>query len=176
MLFRSGFPVTIYTHKTKFYNHPLNQYKGRWTNNPSQTQAILKGETGIPIVDAAVRQLHTTGYMHNRLRMVTCMLASRILNLDWRIFERWFATKLIDYYPVVNRHSWEWSVTYRFTLNPWVQQEKFDKDTEFIKHWIPELKDVPPAHIHRWYEFHKNYKSTIPYATHAPIQGRKIAK
>lgn len=141
------------------YNSALNPKNDstKWHTDTRAADAIMAGKTGIPIVDAAVRQLITTGFMHNRLRMVVAMLACRILKMDWRIFERWFATHLIDYYSIVNRMSWEWSVTYRFTLNPWVQQKKFDKDAVFIKHWLPEFKDVPTKDIHAWYDAYKNY-------------------
>lgn len=141
------------------YNLPLNikNNKQSWVQSTDTANAIMTGKTGLPLVDAAVRQLITTGFMHNRLRMVVCMLACRHLRMDWRLFERWFATHLIDYYPVVNRMSWEWSVTYRFTLNPWVQQQKFDKDCNFIKQWIPELSNVPNKDIHKWYQAHLLY-------------------
>lgn len=150
--------------KAGFYNHALNPQNDRraWVRNTRASDAIMSGRTGIPIVDAAVRQLVTTGFMHNRLRMIVCMLACRILKMDWRIFEKWFATHLIDYYPAVNRMSWEWSTTYRFTLDPWTQQTKFDKDCVFIKHWLPVLADVPPKHIHKWDEYHKNYNIDYP--------------
>ena len=141
------------------YNMSLNQKnnKQKWVQSTTKANSIMNGKTGIPIIDAAVRQLLTTGYMHNRLRMVVCMLACRQLGMDWRLFERWFATHLIDYYPIVNRMSWEWSVTYRFSLKPWVQQSKFDKECVFIKEWIPELSSVPNKDIHTWYDSYKRY-------------------
>ena len=124
--------------------------------------AIMDGRTGIPIVDAAVAQLTTTGYMHNRMRMVVCMLASRILNLDWRTFERWFAQHLIDYYPSANSGGWQWSMSYRFVLNPWVQQAKFDKDADYIKHYLPHLSHIPPKHLHEMYDHYHEYNQPKP--------------
>lgn len=129
------------------YNHALNPKNDSraWKEAPDMVRAIMAGQTGIPIVDAAVKQLLSTGFMHNRLRMVVAMLACRILGLDWRVFERWFATSLIDYYPAVNRMSWEWAVTYRFTLNPWSQQKRFDKDCIFIKHFLGANAESAPS-------------------------------
>lgn len=123
----------------------------KWGTDVRNAKKIMRGTTGIPIVDAAVRCLIKTGYMHNRLRMIVCMLAVRVLKMDWRLFEQWFATHLIDYYPCVNRLSWEWAATYRFVLNPWTQQSKFDKDCVFIKKWIPKMRPLSNKQIHSWY-------------------------
>jgi len=152
------------------FNHALNKDNTHWLESSVLSNKIMKGTTGIPIIDAAVRQLRTTGFMHNRLRMLVCMTACRIMKLDWRIFEKWFANHLIDYYPAVNRLSWEWSVTYRFVLNPWVQQEKFDKECKFIKFWVPELHNIANHDIHTWYESHVKYKIKYP----KPIVSRSL--
>lgn len=112
-------------------NKPWTKTPHKWNN--SHFARITKGNTGVPIIDASIRALNTTGFMHNRLRMILCMYAVRHKKVDWRLMERWFATKLIDYYPPSNRGGWEWAVIYRFKLSPETQTKRFDPDHTFIK-------------------------------------------
>ena len=126
-----------------------------WINNNQDFQAWCLGQTGIPIVDAAMRQLNATGWMHNRLRMITAMFLSKNLLLDWRIGERYFMTKLIDGYLPSNNGGWQWSAStgtdaapYFRIFNPMTQSEKFDKHGEFIRHWVPELRGLSDKQIH----------------------------
>jgi len=107
----------------------------KWNN--TSFKKITTGHTGIPIIDASIRALNITGFLHNRLRMILCMYAVRHKKVDWRLMERWFATKLIDYYPPSNRGGWEWAVIYRFKLSPEAQTRRFDPEHAFIKTWIP---------------------------------------
>jgi deoxyribodipyrimidine photo-lyase len=116
-------------------NKPWSKTIHKWNNN--HFQRITTGTTSIPIIDASIRALNTTGYLHNRLRMILCMYAVRHKKVDWRLMERWFATKLIDYYPPSNRGGWEWAVIYRFKLSPERQTKRFDPDHTFIKSWLP---------------------------------------
>lgn len=123
-----------------------------------------RGETGFPIVDAGMRQLNTTGYMHNRLRMITSTFLMKDLHIDWREGERYFATRLVDYDPASNNGGWQWSAgtgtdaqPYFRIFNPWSQAKKFDKDCIYIKKWIPELRDVPPKDILTWYKSFPDY-------------------
>ena len=113
---------------------------GRW----------CRGETGFPIVDAAMRQLNVTGYMHNRLRMIVAMFLTKDLHLDWRHGEQYFMQRLIDGDIAANNGGWQWSAgcgadaaPYFRIQNPWTQTARFDPDGEFIKHWVPELREVP---------------------------------
>ena len=125
----------------------------KWLSRDSVAfRRITKGECGVPFVDAAIRCLYATGFMHNRLRMVLCMLAVRICKVDWRVMEQWFAKFIVDYHPASNRGGWEWAVLYRFVLNPWVQTERFDPECAFIKQWIPELANVPAKSILNWHD------------------------
>ena len=122
------------------------------------------GETGFPIVDAGMRQLNATGYMHNRLRMITSTFLMKDLHIDWREGERYFATKLVDYDPASNNGGWQWSAgtgtdaqPYFRIFNPWTQAKRFDKDCVYIKKWVPELRDVPNKDILTWYKSFPHY-------------------
>ena len=126
-----------------------------WENNPDQFQAWCAGRTGFPMVDAGMRELRETGFMHNRARMVTASFLTKDLRIDWRWGEKYFAQHLTDYDPAINNGSWQWSAStgcdaqpYFRVFNPWIQQKRFDPDCVYIKRWIPELRDYSPAAIH----------------------------
>jgi deoxyribodipyrimidine photo-lyase len=110
------------------------------------------GETGFPIVDAAMRQLNATGFMHNRLRMIVAMFLTKDLHLDWRLGELYFMQRLIDGDIAANNGGWQWSAgcgadaaPYFRIQNPWTQAARFDPEGEFVRQWIPELAGVPAA-------------------------------
>jgi len=120
-----------------------------WLNDERQFSLWQKGQTGYPMVDAGMRQLSKTGYMHNRLRMVTASFLSKHLLIDWRWGEAWFGEKLFDYELSSNNGGWQWSAgtgcdaaPYFRIFNPMSQQKKFDPDTVFIRQWIPELDSL----------------------------------
>lgn len=127
------------------------------------------GQTGFPIVDAAMRCLNETNWMHNRLRMIVASFLVKDCFIDWHKGEQYFASKLIDYDPSSNNGGWRWvagvgadaQVYYRI-FNPWTQSLKFDPEALFIKKWIPELNEVPSKHIHKWYNYHSEYKLKYP--------------
>jgi deoxyribodipyrimidine photo-lyase len=112
------------------------------------------GKTGYPLVDAAIRQLYETNWMHNRLRMVVASFLTKNLWIDWRIWEKWFKKYLIDYDEAVNYGNWQWSASVGADpkpvriFNPLLQSEKFDSEAKFIKKYIPELADIDPKRIH----------------------------
>jgi deoxyribodipyrimidine photo-lyase len=126
-----------------------------------------KGETGYPIVDACMRELNTTGYMHNRGRLITANFLCRLLHIDWKLGEKYFASHLYDYDPAQNNFGWQVSganssgTTSRplsqTIMNPWIQSAKHDTDAIYIKLWCPELKNVKASHLHKWYDYYKNY-------------------
>ena len=131
--------------------------KIKWKNNTALFKKWCEGETGFPFVDAGMRQLNATGYMHNRLRMLVASFLVKNLHCDWRWGEKYFAQKLIDYDPCVNNGSWQWAAStgadaqpYFRIFNPWTQQQKFDPQCEYIKKWVPELEKVEPKIIHAW--------------------------
>lgn len=128
-----------------------------WENNKDYFIAWTNGKTGFPIVDACMRQLNSTGYMHNRGRLIVSNFLIKILLIDWRWGEKYFATKLIDYDPINNNGGWTWSSgsgadsqPYFRIFNPMLQSERFDKDAKFIKKWVPELTNIDPDIIHKW--------------------------
>ena len=116
-----------------------------WRNNESEFEKWKKGITGYPLVDAGMRQLNATGYMHNRVRMVVASFLCKHLLIDWRWGEAYFAEKLLDYELSSNVGNWQWAAgsgvdaaPYFRIFNPMTQTEKFDKDKAFIKKWVPE--------------------------------------
>jgi deoxyribodipyrimidine photo-lyase len=138
--------------------------KIKWSHSSTWFSAWCEGKTGFPIVDAGMHQLNKTGYMHNRCRMIVASFLTKDMHIDWREGERYFATKLVDYDPMSNNGGWQWSAgcgvdaqPWFRIFNPWVQQEKFDKDCEYIKHWCPALRDIPPKIIHKWHDTHVKY-------------------
>jgi len=140
--------------------------KIRWWGKNAQLNRWKNATTGFPIVDACMRQMNTTGYMHNRGRLIVASFLVKILLVDWKKGEKYFATKLIDYDPSVNTGNWGWvsgsgadAQPYFRIFNPWLQSKKYDANAEFIKKWIPELENVEPAHIHKWYQYCEEYKN-----------------
>jgi deoxyribodipyrimidine photo-lyase len=154
--------------------HSLNEKydKIRWHHNERWFDAWKKGETGIPIVDSGMRQLNTCGYMHNRTRLIVASFLVKTMLIDWQKGEQYFASKLTDYDVASNNGNWQWisgggadSQQYTRIFNPWTQQENFDPKCEYIKTWLPELKDVEPKIIHNWeteWKNHKDVKYTKP--------------
>ena len=126
-----------------------------WSNNKKAFSKWCEGKTGFPIVDAGMRELNETGFMHNRVRMIVASFLTKDLHIDWRWGERYFASKLIDYDPSVNIGNWQWAAStgcdtqpwFRI-FNPWLQQQKFDSECTYIKKWIPELENLAPKAIH----------------------------
>jgi deoxyribodipyrimidine photo-lyase len=179
----------------EFFAHVLNCYpqvvgnsyqeKYRnldWVNNRTHIKKWKEGATGFPLVDAAMREMNATGYMHNRGRMTAASVLIKTLRVDWRIGEKYFATQLTDYDIASNNGNWQGisgtgvdMKPYFRDMNPFIQSEKFDKDCEYIKEWVPELKDVPARDIHNWYDAHKNYGSDVTTYP-APIVDYKTAK
>ena len=156
------------------YNHPhvlghsLNKKydKIKWRNNKRLFEAWSKGITGFPLVDASQRQLLQSGWTHNRGRMISSSILIKIFLIDWRDGERFYAQKLVDYDVANNSGGWQWSSGggsdaqpfFRY-FNPYTQSKEHDPKCEYIKKWIPELKDVPPEDIHKWdtaWEKHKD--------------------
>ncbi|WP_026954754.1 cryptochrome/photolyase family protein [Algoriphagus vanfongensis] len=123
-----------------------------WRNDEGEFQAWCEGKTGYPLVDAGMRELNQTGYMHNRVRMVVASFLTKHLLIDWRWGEAYFAEKLLDYELASNNGGWQWAAgtgtdaqPYFRVFNPESQMEKFDKDQCYIKKWLPEFgtKDYP---------------------------------
>ncbi len=118
-----------------------------WRNNETEFDKWKKGKTGYPIVDAGMRELNRTGFMHNRVRMITASFLTKHLLIDWRWGEAYFAEKLLDYELASNNGGWQWAAgtgvdaqPYFRVFNPYSQTEKFDKDLKYINQWVPELE------------------------------------
>lgn len=130
--------------ETKSFKPAYDQIE--WRNNQNEFQAWCDGKTGYPIVDAGMRELNETGFMHNRVRMITASFLVKHLLIDWRWGEAYFAEKLLDYDLAANNGGWQWAASsgcdaapYFRVFNPALQTEKFDRDMKYIRRWIPEV-------------------------------------
>ena len=130
-----------------------------WSGNRTHLQAWQAGQTGFPIVDAAMRCLNKTGWMHNRLRMIVAMFLTKDLLISWSEGEQYFMEQLVDGDMAANNGGWQWSAgtgtdaaPYFRIFNPVTQAEKFDPDGSFVKQWVPELRDVPASLVHQPWE------------------------
>ena len=145
----------FYAHIMYHFPHIMGQSfkkkydKVRWSNNKRWFQLWCEGKTGYALVDAGMRQLNETGWMHNRVRMIVAMFLTKDLLIDWRWGEKYFATKLVDYDPASNNGGWQWSAStgtdaqpYFRIFNPDLQIKKYDKNYEYIKRWNPDYKNI----------------------------------
>lgn len=135
-----------------------------WQNNKELFEKWCSGKTGFPIVDAGMRQLNQTGFMHNRIRLITASFLVKDLRINWLWGERYFAQKLVDYDPALNNGNWQWvastgtdAMPYFRVFNPWLQQKKYDRNCEYIKQWVPELRIFTADQIHLWYKKKTEY-------------------
>lgn len=185
-LYWGSFYGQILYHYPRVLGHSLQpKYnKIKWHHNERWFDAWKKGETGIPIVDASQRQLLQTGWTHNRGRMISSSILSKILLIDWKEGEKFYAQHLVDYNVANNNGGWQWSSgggsdsnPYFRYFNPYMQSKNFDPKCEYIKTWIPELKDVPPEDIHNWdiaWEKHKDIKYPKPIVNYAEQREKSI--
>ncbi len=127
-----------------------------WRNCPSEFDAWCAGQTGYPVVDAAMRQLASTGWMHNRARMIVASFLVKDLLIDWRWGERWFMSQLIDGDPASNNGGWQWTAgtgtdaaPYFRIFNPVLQGQRHDPAGEYVRQWVPELASVPNEFVHQ---------------------------
>ncbi|UPW19597.1 deoxyribodipyrimidine photo-lyase [Agarivorans sp. TSD2052] len=155
-----------------------------WQQDLHLLQAWQQGQTGYPIIDAAMRQLKYTGWMHNRLRMIVASFLTKDLLIDWREGERWFMQHLIDGDFASNNGGWQWAAStgtdaqpYFRIFNPTTQAQRFDPNGDFVRHWVPELSDIPGKKVHQphsWAEKNGHRLAyPLPIVDHA-IQ-RKLA-
>lgn len=146
------FYLQVLWHHPEVLDHEFNpKYRGMpWDDHAGKYAAWCEGRTGFPIVDAAMRQLNATGFMHNRARMITAMFLTKDLHLDWRLGERYFMQRLLDGEIASNNGGWQWSAgtgadaaPYFRIQNPWTQCARFDPEGAYVKRWVPELAGVP---------------------------------
>ena len=158
LIWREFFMQILY-HFPKVIN---NNFKSKynfipWRNNEEEFKLWCEGKTGYPIVDAGMRELNKTGYMHNRVRMIVASFLNKHLLIDWRWGEAYFAEKLLDYDLAANNGNWQWvagtgcdSAPYFRVFNPTTQQQKFDPDFKYIKKWNPNFKNIPEIVEHKF--------------------------
>jgi len=134
--------------RTEFSNFP-------WANDPDALSAWQRGATGYPIVDAGMRELWTTGWMHNRVRMIVASFLIKDLLIDWQTGEKWFWDTLVDADLASNAASWQWvagcgadATPYFRVFNPTIQGTKFDPDGSYVRRWLPEVSRLPDRLIH----------------------------
>ena len=139
-----------------------------WAKNEKFLKAWKKGMTGYPIVDAGMRELYETGWMHNRIRMVVGSFLVKHLRINWTEGEKHFRNCLLDFNKANNVAQWQWvagcgadAAPYFRIFNPILQGEKFDKEGNYVKKWVPELKNVPNKFIHKPWEMELKYQEAI---------------
>lgn len=141
----------------RIYQGPFNvKFAGiKWKNSRAMFRKWCEGRTGVPFVDAGMRQLLQEGWMHNRLRMIVAGFLCKDLHIDWRWGEKYFATQLVDYDPAQNNGGWQWAAgtgtdasPYFRIMNPWTQSKRFDPQGTYIRKYVPELKDMPSRDLH----------------------------
>ena len=144
----------VVTENYKEYEQPI-----AWNDDPEALQAWKDGETGYPIVDAGMRQLREDAFMHNRVRMIVASFLTKDLLIDWREGYDWFREKLVDHDTGNDNGGWQWAAStgtdaqpYFRIFNPMTQGERYDPDAEYIKTYVPELRDAGAEIIHGWHE------------------------
>lgn len=155
-----------------------------WSWDPDAFAAWCEGRTGYPVVDAAMRCLNATGWMHNRLRMIVASFLTKDLHIHWRLGEDYFMSRLIDGDLAANNGGWQWAAgtgadaaPYFRVFNPTTQGQRFDPQGEFIRTWVTELADVPAAYLHEphdWLRLKGRQDYPAPMVDHAVARGRAI--
>lgn len=149
LVWREFFMMILWHFPKVVHSNFRSKYDGiQWRNNKEEFEAWCKGETGYPIVDAGMRELKETGYMHNRVRMIVASFLCKHLLIDWRWGEAYFAKQLMDFELSSNNGNWQWAAgtgcdasPYFRVFNPYEQTKKFDKKLEYIKKWVPDLNE-----------------------------------
>jgi deoxyribodipyrimidine photo-lyase len=173
LIWRDFYATILYSFPYVLGNAMKTKYdKIKWHFNSKWLKAWKEGKTGFPIVDAGMRELKTTGYMHNRARLITASFLVKTLLISWEHGEKYFATQLTDYDPASNNGNWQWiastgadSQPYFRIFNPWEQAKHYDPNAEYIKKWIPELRDISVKDILNWesvYDDDEYKKITYP--------------
>jgi deoxyribodipyrimidine photo-lyase len=146
------FDQGVVTENYKDYEQPIE-----WRDDPEALQAWKDGETGYPIVDAGMRQLREEAYVHNRVRMIVAAFLTKDLLIDWRAGYDWYREKLADHDTANDNGGWQWAAStgtdaqpYFRVFNPTTQGERYDPDAEYIREYVPELRDAPADVIHDW--------------------------
>jgi deoxyribodipyrimidine photo-lyase len=155
LVWREFYMQILWHHPEVLHQNFSDQFDHlRWDRNESFCQRWREGTTGFPLVDAGMRELQATGFMHNRLRMIVAMFFTKDLHLHWKQGEQFFSQKLVDGEIASNNGGWQWSAgtgadasPYFRIQNPWNQTKSYDPEALYIKQWVPELRDVRPTDL-----------------------------
>jgi deoxyribodipyrimidine photo-lyase len=160
LLWREFYLYIIWMHHTDYTKQSLTiraNNKIKWQSSGTNLAKWCAGQTGCPLVDAGMRELNLTGYMQNRMRMIVAMYLTFYLRIDWRHGEKYFAQNLTDYDYCNNLGGWLWSTGWEVYSNEYYrvfsmqsQMKRFDPNAEYVKKWVPELKDISPKDIYNW--------------------------
>jgi deoxyribodipyrimidine photo-lyase len=171
LVWREFYTMILY-HFPRVMDGPFREdYKDiRWREAPEDLQAWQQGKTGYPIVDACMRQLLNTGWMHNRGRMVVASFLTKDLLINWQEGEAWFMANLVDGDPAANNGGWQWSAgtgtdaaPYFRIFNPVLQGQKHDPDGEYIAKWVPELSELPVKYRHEPWEMNQEEAKKVHF-------------
>jgi deoxyribodipyrimidine photo-lyase len=188
LIWREFYRMILFHHPRTVIEPFQRKYRRiTWRNDPAFFEAWRAGNTGIPFIDAGMRQLAQTGFMHNRLRMLAAMFLTKHLDTHWLVGEQFFMRALVDYDQASNVGGWQWSAStgtdaapYFRIMNPVRQSQRFDPDGVFIRRWLPQLAHVPSAHIHMpWQmplDLQQKSRCMIGYDYPAPIVDLAVAK
>lgn len=183
LIWREFYRHLMVAHPALCKHRPFIDWTDRvcWNHDEHALQAWQQGNTGYPIVDAAMRQLNQTGWMHNRLRMISASFLVKDLLIDWRAGERYFMSHLLDGDLAANNGGWQWAAStgtdaapYFRIFNPTTQGERFDPQGTFIRKWLPELADVPDNDIHQPHRWAEKQQRVLNYPL--PIVDHKQAR
>jgi len=162
---------SVVTENFKEYEHDIE-----WNHDPEALQAWKDGETGYPVVDAGMRQLRAEAFVHNRVRMIVASFLTKDLLIDWREGYDWFREKLVDHDTANDNGGWQWAAStgtdaqpYFRVFNPMTQGERYDPDAEYIREYVPELRDVPADAVHEWHELDQGRREMLAPDYPAPI-------
>jgi deoxyribodipyrimidine photo-lyase len=179
LIWREFYQMLLYQHPRVAHHAFKPQFEQlAFTNNPDWFDAWRNGQTGYPLVDAGMRQLNQTGFMHNRLRMITASFLVKDLQVDWRLGERYFAEKLLDFDQAANNGGWQWAASTGCDAQPWfrifnpvMQSEKFDAQGKFIRRYVPELENCPDKYIHAPWMLHvgEQQQLSLIIGEHYPV-------
>ncbi len=169
LYWRDFFTHIAYFYPKVFKESFREEFKNiEWWGKKDELDAWMQGKTGFPIVDAAMRQINKTGWMHGRARMIVGSFLVKNLGINWRLGEKYFAQKLVDYDPCLNNGNWQWVAStgcdaqpFFRIFNPQLQQKKFDKDCKYIKKWLPELENTSNFEIHNFLNKPLSYAKPI---------------
>lgn len=170
LVWREFYAMLLFHYPNIAREEMQKQYRSiTWNSDQEVLKRVYNAQTGFPIIDAAICELLTTGWMHNRMRMIFASFFTKNLFLDWRLGEKFFAEHLMDYEQASNVGGWQWAASvgtdaqpYFRVFNPILQAQKFDPDAEYIKQYLPELQNIPAKDLHNPDNLKERYGVNYP--------------